>query len=194
MAARLLLSTCNEKAKSRPKAAFFSAHVSLQAGHLLDGSTQLVVRAIGTGAFRRHGVDAGDGVRQQAIDTIGRTGLPGRGVTDLRRAEHASGMASATVLGYHVIGSPCGTAGGNGYGAHALAFFTHDADFTDRLQAFGDGLIGRGLSSHCPQGQDGSRRYQHFLNQIHGTPSSWLVTPADTVSRAGDSITASLPS
>ncbi|MCY1531432.1 hypothetical protein D9M68_666560 [compost metagenome] len=102
-------------------------------------------------------------------------------------------MTRTAVLGDDVIGSTCGPASGNRHRADALALLAHDADFTDRFQALGNGLIGRGLSSHCPQGQDGSRRYQHFLNQIHGTPSSWLVTPAATVSRAGDSITGSQP-
>src|SRR5690606_34017896 len=164
----------------------------LQTGHLLDRFAQLVVRAIGTGAFRRHGVDTGDGFGQDAVEAALVVGalFPGSGVTDFRSTQYAGAMAGVAVLGDDVV-SGAGTTGGSGDGFDALALFAHDAHFADRLEALGDGFIGRGLSSHCPQGQYGSRYCQHFLHQIHGTPSSWLVTPAATVSRAGDSITAS---
>ncbi len=48
--------------KTALKAVFSWKKRVLQTGHLLDRSTQLVVRAVGAGALRRHGVDAGNGL------------------------------------------------------------------------------------------------------------------------------------
>src|SRR5690606_7261575 len=75
----------NEKTATR--AVFSQKRRLLQAGHLLDRTQQLVVRAGGAGAFRRHGVDAGDGLGQQAVQTTFLVGtlLPGSGVAGLRR-------------------------------------------------------------------------------------------------------------
>ena len=117
--------------------------------------------------------------------------FPGGSVANFRRAQDTRGVAGTAVLGDDVIGSTCRAAGSGCYSTHALAFLAHYTDLADRLEALGNGFVGRGLSSHCPQGQYGSRCYQDLFNQVHGTPSSWLVTLAATVSRAGDSITAS---
>lgn len=48
---------------------FFTQDIGvLQAGHLFDGALEVVIRAIGAGAFRRHGVDAGNGLGQDAVE------------------------------------------------------------------------------------------------------------------------------
>ena len=52
---------------------------------MLDGGLQLVIGAVATGALRRHGVDAADGVLEQAVQTTGSVGT-GVTVADVRRA------------------------------------------------------------------------------------------------------------
>lgn len=180
--------------KTAQRAVFSAKPALLQAGHRLNRSQYLVIRAGGAGTFRRHRVDTGDGVLEQAIESAGSTGtgLPGSAITDGGSAHgRCSGtMAGAAVCRDDFIAAARATAGRcAGYCAHTFAFFALDADFTYRLQSLGDFVIGRSLSAHSPQGQYGSLCRQHLLDQVHGTPSLWLVTLAATVSRAVASIT-----
>lgn len=127
---------------------------------------------------------------EQAIKATGGagTGLPGTGIANTWCAHGRGGstMASATMGSYHVITAARATAGRcAGDSANTFAFFALDTDFTNRLEALGDFVIGRSLSAHSPQGQYGSLCRQHLFDQVHGTPSLWLVTLAATVSRAG---------
>ena len=79
-----------------------------------------------------------------------------------RRAQNTWGMAGTAVLSNDVIGSTHRRQRQQRQ-HHTLALFTHHTDLANRLQSLGNGIVGRGLSSHCPQGQYGSRGYQDFL-------------------------------
>ncbi len=57
---------------------------------------------------------------------------------------------------------------GSSDGANAFAFLALDADFADRFETLGNGvIIGRSLNAQCPQGQYGSLGCQDFSNQVH---------------------------
>ncbi|MCY1416144.1 hypothetical protein D9M71_316450 [compost metagenome] len=90
--------------------------------------------------------------------------FPGSGIADLRRTQHASGVAGATVLGNDVVRRTRAAASSGCYGANALAFLTLYADLAYRLDALGDGVVGRGLGANSPQGQYGSMGRQHLLD------------------------------
>src|SRR5690606_20327045 len=143
-----------------------------------------IVRAVCTGALRRHGIDALDCRRQQSVQTTlcVRAGLPGSGIVILRRTQQADAMASVAVLGDDVATATRGTTSScSGDCTHALGLLARYAAFTYRLQALGNGIVGRSLSAHRPQGQYGGVGHQHLLSPVHLTPSSWLETPAATV-------------
>src|SRR5690606_32819710 len=114
--------------------------------------------AIGAGAFWRHGVDAGDGLGEDAVQTTLMIGplLPGCLVADLRRAEQARAVTSVAVLGDHVFRGLCSAATASGSSHfHTLAFLPLNTHLADGLEAFGDVVICRSLSADSPEGQYG---------------------------------------
>ncbi len=78
-------------------------------------------------------------------------------------------MASATVLGNHVVRRLSGATGSDCNSAHALTLLTANADLANRLKTLGNGRFvdGHGLSVNCPQGQYGNRYRQKFFDQVH---------------------------
>ena len=114
---------------------------------MLDSGEQFVVRAISTGAFRRHGVEAADGVLEQAVDATTRVGalFPGSGVADFRRIQQAGAVASATELADDGLATTRGTTGCRSSRASRCAFFTLNTNFAHRLEPFGDFIVGRSL-------------------------------------------------
>ena len=161
--------------KNRPRAVFLF-RLNLQAGHLLDGAFQLVVRAGGASAFRRHGVDAGNRMLEQAIEAAGRasTGLPGCAVTDLRCTQNASGVASAAVFGHNFGASQRRAGSSNCNGTNAFALFTSNANLANRFDPLNDGVIfflqrisSKSRRTYCQQSQNSNLCSQNFFNQIH---------------------------
>src|SRR5690606_484570 len=148
-----LIPKCPDMTKP-PEGGFVAAGCAiLQTGHFLDSCQHFIVRAVCTSALRRHGIDALDCRRQQSVQTTlcVRAGLPGSGIMILRRTQQADAMASVAVLGDDVATATRGTTSScSGDCTHALALLARYADFTYRLQALGNGIVGRSLSAHRP--------------------------------------------
>src|SRR5450830_135915 len=157
--------------KAARKRLFQRRSVLFQPGHFLDRTFELVIGAIGTGAFWRHRVKTGDGLGQQATEAALVIGaiFPGRGVADFRRTQQAGAVAGVAMFGNHLI--RCFRTAATAHGSrhfHALAFFALDTHLAHRLEALGDIVIdGRSLSADCPQGDYGCWYGQHFHNWIH---------------------------
>lgn len=103
---------------------------------MLDRGFQLVVRAIGAGAFRRHGVDTGNRLGQQAIEAALLLGAlaPLGLVANLRRAQQAGAVAGVAGLADDVFaGTRTAATGGCRDGADAFAFLALYADLAYRL-------------------------------------------------------------
>lgn len=151
------------------------------------------------GAFRRHGVDTGNRLGQQAIEAALLLGAlaPLGLVANLRRAQQAGAVAGVAGLADDVFaGTRTAATGGCRDGADAFAFLALYADLAYRLEALGDRIVsGRSLSAYSPQGQHGSLGRQHFFNQVH--PYTLIVAyhtraryRSLRAARAGASITA----
>ena len=90
--------------------------------------------------------------------------FPGGCVTDFRRAQQASAVASIAMLGNHFVRGFGTTAACRSSDFHPLALLTLNADLADWLKAFGNIVVGRSLSADCPKGQYGCWYGQHFHN------------------------------
>jgi hypothetical protein len=138
----------------KPLVSGFLAKIGLfQTRHLLDCTLEFGIRAIGAGTFRRHGIQAGDGLGQQAIEAALMIGavFPGCGVTDFWCTQQTGAVACIAVLGNHVIRCLRATAAARSHGNfHPFAFLALDTHLADRLQALGNLIIGRSLSADSP--------------------------------------------
>ena len=126
-------------------------------------------RAVRASAFGWHGVDAGNGLGQDAIQAALMVSafFPRGGIANLRRAEQTAAMASIAVLGDDLIwglGTPAPRCNSH---FHAFAFLALDAHLANRLQAFGNVVIGRSGCAHCPEGEYGCWYGQHLLDLVH---------------------------
>ena len=76
--------------------------------------------------------------------------FPRGGITNFRRAQQATAMAGIAVLGDDVIRCLGAATARRGSHFHAFAFLALDTHLADRLQAFGDVVIGRSGCADCP--------------------------------------------
>src|SRR5690606_25977586 len=106
---------------------------SLETGHVLDSSQQLIVRTIGACTFWRHRIDATDGVLQHTVHTTGVIGmsLPCSRVAYFRRIQQSRAMTGIAELGNHFFSAARGSASSSCAcgGTRCGALFALDADF-----------------------------------------------------------------
>ncbi len=172
---------------------------------MLDRVQDLFIRAISTGAFRRHGVQAiNRRLNQQAHIAAVRiqTRLPGRAVSSLGSTQYAAAMAGRAVFAIKLFTCTWTAASSRATASHFFrAGITNQADRAKGLQTIGDGLfVGRcskGITGnyyqHGRRGQQNFSQSHHLMHPHHSYKSRAQVLCPDnereyTGKLAGDKI------
>ena len=179
-----------QKHKARHGRRAWGIRQGLQPRHLLDGALELVIRAVGTGTFGRHGVDTGNGLGQMpsrppwwsarsfqaAVSPI--FGAPSKPLP--WQALQCLAMISSGVLA-----PPPPAVAATAMPLHSWPW-THTWPTGSRRLAISSLVAAVALIAQRANTAAGTASI--FLIWFTRTPSWWLITPAATDLRAFESI------